>query len=107
MMMAEYSDEIAERQTAIKDEAEQKHAGQTKMQLETTKKRGRGRPKGATSSTLSDVRAQAAEEKRKAGAHQNACRQRHRQSGALPRQIASRRGRASAAVGYGGAANLT
>ncbi|WP_228292302.1 DNA-binding protein [Candidatus Thiothrix anitrata] len=65
MMMAEYSDEIAERQTAIKDEAEQKHAGQTKMQLETTKKRGRGRPKGATSSTLSDVRAQAAEEKRK------------------------------------------
>ena len=37
----------------------------------------------------------------------HACRQRHRQSGALPRQIASRRGRASAAGGYGGAANLT
>jgi Skp family chaperone for outer membrane proteins len=40
--------------------------GQAAMQAENTmKKRGRGRPKGATSSTLSDVRAQAAEEKRK------------------------------------------
>lgn len=65
MMKAEYSDETAEQQTAIKNDAEQERAGQTKMQLETTKKRGRGRPKGATSSTLSDVRAQAAEEKRK------------------------------------------
>lgn len=35
------------------------------MQEDSVKKRGRGRPKGATSSTLADVRAQAAEEKRK------------------------------------------
>lgn len=33
--------------------------------VETVGKRGRGRPKGATSSTLAEVREQAAEEKRK------------------------------------------
>jgi hypothetical protein len=41
------------------------HTGLTDMQEDSVKKRGRGRPKGATSSTLADVRAQAAEEKRK------------------------------------------
>lgn len=45
---------------------EENQKGQNNMQAETSvKKRGRGRPKGATSSTLADVRAQAAEEKRK------------------------------------------
>lgn len=42
--------------------------GHTSMQPEIDKesnKRGRGRPKGATSSTLADVRSQAADEKRK------------------------------------------
>jgi predicted transcriptional regulator len=40
--------------------------GHTSMQTDDLlNKRGRGRPKGATSSTLADVRTQAAEEKRK------------------------------------------
>ncbi len=47
-------------------DVEENQKGQNNMQAETSvKKRGRGRPKGATSSTLADVRAQAAEEKRK------------------------------------------
>lgn len=46
-------------------EGSENHARLTDMQDSTVKKRGRGRPKGATSSTLADVRAQAAEEKRK------------------------------------------
>lgn len=51
--------------SAVANSGIQEQAGFMAMQPESVKKRGRGRPKGATSSTLSDVRAQAAEEKRK------------------------------------------
>ncbi|MEN9502431.1 MAG: hypothetical protein RI964_1716 [Pseudomonadota bacterium] len=48
------------------NKSEDEETGPINMQTENLgTKRGRGRPKGATSSTLSDVRAQAAEEKRK------------------------------------------
>lgn len=48
------------------NKSEGEETGPINMQTENPAvKRGRGRPKGATSSTLSEVRAQAAEEKRK------------------------------------------
>ncbi len=48
------------------NKSEDETAGSIIMQTENSGlKRGRGRPKGATSSTLSEVRNQAAEEKRK------------------------------------------
>lgn len=52
--------------TALHNNSQDNEIGHTSMQTDDTlNKRGRGRPKGATSSTLADVRTQAAEEKRK------------------------------------------
>ncbi|MDD5392364.1 MAG: DNA-binding protein [Thiothrix sp.] len=65
-MRTEYATGAAGMAFVARSDVDEKHTGQTEMQPDSSmKKRGRGRPKGATSSTLSDVRAQAAEEKRK------------------------------------------
>lgn len=65
-MRTEYaSGEAGVAPSASRGETNKSHTGSTDMQENSVKKRGRGRPKGATSSTLADVRAQAAEEKRK------------------------------------------
>ncbi|WGZ93305.1 MAG: DNA-binding protein [Candidatus Thiothrix putei] len=52
--------------TTLPNNSQDNEIGQTSMQTDDLpNKRGRGRPKGATSSTLAEVRTQAAEEKRK------------------------------------------
>lgn len=52
--------------TALHNNSLDNETGHTPMQTDSSSnKRGRGRPKGATSSTLADVRSLAAEEKRK------------------------------------------
>ncbi len=52
--------------TTLQSNSDDNEIGHTSMQTDDAmNKRGRGRPKGATSSTLADVRTQAADEKRK------------------------------------------
>ncbi len=52
--------------TTLQSNSQDNETGHTSMQTDDAmNKRGRGRPKGATSSTLADVRTQAADEKRK------------------------------------------
>ncbi len=66
-MRAEYSSGSAgEIATLLERTKQQQTAGHAQMQSENpNQKRGRGRPKGSTSSTLAEVRNQAAEDKRK------------------------------------------
>jgi hypothetical protein len=65
-MRTEYATGAAGIAATARAEMMEEQTGQANMQPDIpTKKRGRGRPKGATSSTLSEVRAQATEEKRK------------------------------------------
>lgn len=66
-MRTEYSSGSSGIAVSLRDGFEQQHStGHGEMQSENaSQKRGRGRPKGSTSSTLADVRAQAAEDKRK------------------------------------------
>lgn len=63
-MRTEYSSGSSGVAVSLRDGIEQQHST-GHSQMNASEKRGRGRPKGSTSSTLADVRAQAAEDKRK------------------------------------------
>lgn len=69
MRTADYMDGMPG-MTTLQSNSHDNEIGHTSMQTDmqtddAMNKRGRGRPKGATSSTLADVRTQAADEKRK------------------------------------------